>query len=110
MGNGMLYGESIYADFEVVKIPLTADAVEITTGGTFKAEVTNESTDAKTAYVIMNVFEDGKLIDSYTEAVTLNSGVNTLEKPIPAYSADRTVNVFMWDLLAKPYRFAQISK
>ena len=55
-------------------------------------------------------FEDGKLIDSYTEAVTLNSGVNTLEKPIPAYSADRTVNVFMWDLLAKPYRFAQISE
>lgn len=109
MGNGQLYGEKIYSDFSVVKSPLSSVAVEITDGGVFRAEINNESTAEKTAYLIVNVFEDGKLVDNYAEAVTLNSGVNTLEETITSYSSGRTVNVFMWDSLAKPYRFAQIS-
>ena len=110
MGNGQLYGEKIYSDFSVVKSPLSSVAVEITDGGVFRAEINNESTAEKTAYLIVNVFDGGKLVDNYAKAVTLNSGVNTLEETITSYSSGRTVNVFMWDSLAKPYRFAQISE
>lgn len=109
MGNGELYGEKIYMDFEALKTPLIVNSAAISDDGMFTAEIENITDSECEAYMIVNVFENGRLVEHYAKQLAINADSNTVQETIRGFSEETDVEVFIWDNLKAPYCIMSVS-
>ena len=101
MGNGEIYGEKLYGNFEVKNtlIEVTEASNE---DGRITASVRNNTTDTQTVYMITNVYNGNTLKSSAVSEFVLNAGDNLINGVVSDYENGNKIEVFFWDSLKTP--------
>lgn len=103
IGSGELYGEKLYARFQVAYVPITASDAAVSESGVFSAVLNNGGTSACDVYVLMNMYQDNVLTGRSVRRITLRPGENTISQAMEGYSAGATVRAAVWDSIQNPY-------
>lgn len=118
MGSGEIYAEKLYCNFEVKNSVLEADEADCyieTTLSSAKvnAIIKNNSQENKFAFIIINLYSNGKLKTSKIEKIELkeiNSNLNIVSKDIVGYEDGDQIEVFVWDSVKKPICIVGITR
>lgn len=101
MGNGEIYGEKLYGNFEV-KNTFTEVTASSKNGGSVTAEISNNSADTQTVYMITNVYSGNLLKSSTVKEFVLKPGENSVSGAAQDYEDGNQLEVFFWDSLKIP--------
>lgn len=101
MGNGDIYAEKLYGDFEVRSSVFETVASEVKENR-ITASIKNNSSENKTVYMIVNLYNGTTMKSSSAEEITLVSGENTVSRLINGYASGDKAEVFIWDSLLIP--------
>lgn len=101
MGNGEIYGEKLYGNFEV-KNTLIEVTEASNADSRITASVRNNTTDTQTVYMITNVYNGNTLKSSAVSEFVLNAGDNSINGVASDYENGNKIEVFFWDSLKTP--------
>ena len=103
MGNGELYGEKLYADFESILTPVSVKSANITENGVLEAGLDNMLSTNQTVYVFTAAYKDGQIFSRSVKPVTLSAGLNSIECNIEGFQDADRVKAYVWSWKDIPY-------
>ena len=101
MGNGEIYAEKLFADFEVKANDISVVTAEIS-NGQINAELVNDTGADINGYMITNLYDGTGIKSTTVKNIVLKSGTTNISETIQKYEIGNGIEVFIWDSLKNP--------